>query len=231
MVGDAALREIIGADALVALTRAHLRATVLGVFALGLRTVKIIQAGFEHAHGFFFILQLAFFILTGDHQPGGHVRDAHGGVCTVDVLTAVTGRAVGIDADILLTDFHFHVLGLGQHGHGGGGGVDAAAGFGDGHALDAVYAGFKLEAREGAAARQRDHGFLYAAKLGIADIGDGSAHPAALGVAQIHAQKERGKQTGFLAACARAYFQNDVAVVVGIFGNKKKLEFFALQFF
>ena len=222
MIGDPALGEIVGADALVALAAAHLGLAVLGVSRVLLGAVEVIKARFQHLHGLFFIFQLALFVLTGDHQPGGHVGDAHGGVGAVDVLAAVAGSAISVDADILGLDLHLHVLRLGQHGHGGGGGVDAAPRLGDGHPLDAVYAGFVFHAGKGPHAVQGEHRFLHAAQFRIGNVHRLELKARPLGVALIHAQQQGSEQGRFLPARAGANFHHYAAVVVGVVGDQEQ---------
>src|SRR5207248_11300230 len=45
-------------------------------------------------------------------------------------------------------------------------------------------------------------------------------------VARIHAGNFRGEQSRFVASRARANFEDDVLLVVGIFGQQQHLEFF-----
>ncbi len=60
----------------------------------------------EHLHSHFLILMLAAFILAGDDDARGDVRDAHGGIRLVDVLAARAARAVRVCLQILRIDFH-----------------------------------------------------------------------------------------------------------------------------
>ena len=70
--------------------------------------------------------------------------DAHGGVGSVDALTAGAGGAVGVDAQVGLVDLNIDLIGLGQHGHRRGRRLDATLGLGLGDALHAVHAGLVL---------------------------------------------------------------------------------------
>ena len=220
MVGDAALGKIVGADALRAVARAHLKAAAGGILAVLLLALKLVQAGLEHAHGLFPILNLAALILTGDHQSRGQMGDAHGGVGAVDVLAARAGGAIGVDAQLGGVDADLHVLGLGQHGHRGGGGVDAAGGLGDGHALHAVHAGLVLELLEHVAPLNEQRALLHAAQLGGAVLDELGLPAVAVGVMGVHAQKLRGEQPGLVAARARAHLQHGVARIVRIPGQQ-----------
>ncbi len=86
----------------------------------------LVQAGAQHAHAFFAILDLRFFVLAADHGVGRQVRDAHGGVGRVDRLAARTGGTERIDAQVLGFDLDVHFFGFRQHRHRDGGSVHAA---------------------------------------------------------------------------------------------------------
>ena len=73
---------------------------------------QIIQLCTQHLQRLVFIFQLALFILAGDNQAGGQMGDAYSTVRAVDVLPAVAGGAVGIDAQILGVQFKLHFLGF-----------------------------------------------------------------------------------------------------------------------
>ena len=49
------------------------------------------QLGLEHLHGHGLVLELGAFVLTGDHDAGGQMGDADGGVGLVDLLPALAG--------------------------------------------------------------------------------------------------------------------------------------------
>ena len=89
--------------------RADLGAEVdvqLGVFNLArglalLFHLEFVQLRAQHAHGAFAVLVLRAFVLALATMPGGNVRDAHGGVGGVDVLSALAAGTVGVDAQCL----------------------------------------------------------------------------------------------------------------------------------
>ena len=64
--------------------------------------------------------------------------DTHGRFGLVDVLAAGPARAQGIYFQVVVVDIDVDVGRLGQHGDGGGRCMDAACGFGVGHALNAM---------------------------------------------------------------------------------------------
>lgn len=120
VIGHAPLREVIRAYALRAVAGADLGAALIGILRVALLAHHLVQAAAQYAHGLFAVLYLAALVLRRDDQAGGQVRYAHGGVGTVNMLTARARRAVRIYAQIVLVDLKIDVLDLGQHGHGRG---------------------------------------------------------------------------------------------------------------
>ena len=112
----------------------------------------------------------------------------------------------------------------GMHRHGAGRGVDAALRFGGRHALHAVAAGLELELRIGALADDARDDFLVAAHLARAFRHDLDLPALALGVARVHAEQVAGEQRRFVAAGAGADFEEDVALVVGVFRQQQLLQ-------
>ena len=78
----------------------------------------------------------------------------------VDVLAAGALGPHGVDLEIVGLDLDVDVLDLGQHCDSGGRGVDAALGFGVGHALNAMHAGLELQPGERPAALDLGDDFL-----------------------------------------------------------------------
>ena len=62
--------------------------------------LKIIQACFQDAHRIGFVLVLRTLTLADYHNPGFQMRQTHGTIGTVDVLTAGTAGAEGVNAQI-----------------------------------------------------------------------------------------------------------------------------------
>src|SRR4029077_6346486 len=102
----------------------------------------LIEPGAENAHGFGAILDLRFFVLLRNDEAAGNVGDAHGGISGVDGLAAGTGRAEGVNAQVLGFDLDVNFVGFGEDRDGGGGSVDAALRFRGGNALHAVDTAF-----------------------------------------------------------------------------------------
>ena len=65
MVGDAGLREIVGADAFAAVAGAHLGLALLGDLLLLLALLQVEKAGPQHLQGLGLVFVLRFFILAG----------------------------------------------------------------------------------------------------------------------------------------------------------------------
>src|SRR3990170_8682034 len=69
MVGDAPLREVVGADALGAVARADLAAAVLRPLGVALRPLKLVEARSQHLHRLGLVLVLGLLVLLADHEP------------------------------------------------------------------------------------------------------------------------------------------------------------------
>ncbi len=73
-----------------------------GFFAL--LQLDLVEAGAQHVPGLGTVLVLRAFLLAGNRDAGRDMRDAHGRVGRVDVLTTGTRRAVGVDAAVAFVD-------------------------------------------------------------------------------------------------------------------------------
>src|SRR3990170_6806705 len=216
VVGHPVLGEVVGTDLLGALAGADLgaagRLDLLALPAL----LGIEEAGAEDGHRLVAVLELGALVLADGDDAGGDVGDADGSRVLLDVLAAVAAGVDDIDPQLLLVDMHVHVVGLRQHGDGGGGGVDAAAGLGDGDALDAVDAALVLEARVGAAAAHLEDDLLEAAAVAGVGVQQLYRPALALRVAAVHAVEIGGEEGGLLAAGGGAHLHDDVLIGEGI---------------
>src|SRR5260370_21525522 len=99
-IGNAVLGEIVGADFFGAVAGLDLPAAFGGESGLPLLLLLFVQARSENTHGLGTVFDLRFFVLLGNDQTAGNVRDSYGGIRRVHRLPARTGRAEGIDAQI-----------------------------------------------------------------------------------------------------------------------------------
>src|SRR5581483_10600308 len=107
MVGDAVLREIVGADAFTAVAGADQRPPLLGSFAVQFLLLQFVDAAAQDTHGAFVVFVLAAFILALHFQlirRTALVPDAHGALGFVDVLAAGAAGAHAFPFDVLLAD-------------------------------------------------------------------------------------------------------------------------------
>ena len=88
VIGEAVLREIVGANFLAAVAGADHRLALFGQCRLLLLHFDFIEARSQYAHAFFAVLDLRFFVLATDYRVGGNVRDAHRGIRSVHRLAA-----------------------------------------------------------------------------------------------------------------------------------------------
>ena len=223
MIRHAALREVVGAYALVAHAGADLAAALGGDGLRLLAGLRLVEPRGEYLHGPVAVFVLAALVLALDHRAGGDVRYADGALRLVDVLAARAGRAEGVYLEVGGVYLELHLVHLGQDGDGDGAGVDAAPGLGLRHALDAVDAGLVLEARICARALDDEADLLDAAELRVVHVGDLGLPALGLGVHGVHAVEARGEERGLLPADAGAYLDDDVLAVVGVAGEHEEL--------
>ncbi len=203
-----------------------MRICVRRLLWLGFAFLRVVQAGGEDFHRLRFVGVLAASVLAFDHHACGQVGDADGGIGFIDVLPARAGCAEGVDAKVGWVQFDvFQFVRFGHDGNGAGGGVDAALAFGGGDALHAVSARFKFQTAVRPGADNTGDDFFIAAQFAFVGGHDFNLPTVALGVAAVHTQQIAGKQRGFVAARSGAYFDEDVFVVVGIFGQQQFLQF------
>jgi hypothetical protein len=99
MVGHAALREVVGADAFRAIAGTDLEAARLARRGGLLRLFGVEQPRVQQRHRARAVLVLAALVLAFDHDAGRQMRDAHRRLGGVDVLAAGAARPHRVDAD------------------------------------------------------------------------------------------------------------------------------------
>ena len=166
VIGHAALRKIVGADALAAVARSDQALAIDASFA-GAPSLLVEQPRRQHRHRLRAVAVLRAVVLAFDDEPRRQMRDAHRGVGLVDVLAAGARRAEGVDAEVGRIDGDVgDRVGFGHHRDGARRRVDAPLRLGLRHALHAVAARLELELRVGALADDAHDHFLVAAELG-----------------------------------------------------------------
>src|SRR5271154_88516 len=225
VIGHAVLGEVVGADFLGAVAGFDLAAALDGEGGFAPVLFLLVEARAEDAHGFGAVFDLRFFVLLGNHQAAGNVRDAHCGIRRVDGLAAGAGRAESIYAQILGFDLNVDIVGFGQHGNRGRGGVNASLGFRGGNALGAVHAAFVFELGINFVAVYGGYDFFHSAERRRGAFEHFHFPSLRFGVARIHAEKLAGEEGGFIAARAGTDFNDDALFVVGIFREQEQLEF------
>ena len=103
------------------------------------------EAAAQDLQRFILVLELAALVLALHHRTCGDMGHTDGAGGLVDVLTARTGGAEGVNAQVLHIQRKVHLLCLRHYRHGGGGGVDAALGLGLRHPLHPVHPALILE--------------------------------------------------------------------------------------
>src|SRR3546814_6250594 len=92
VIGDAALREIVGADAFRAVARADHRAARARAFGVQALAFGLVEPGAQDAERLGLVLVLRFLVLLDDDEAGGQMGDAHRRIGGVDRLADGPGR-------------------------------------------------------------------------------------------------------------------------------------------
>ncbi|MNX99056.1 hypothetical protein D3C86_1314880 [compost metagenome] len=222
MIGDAALREIVGADALGAVAGTDLALAVRRTFALHFLAFDIVKPRAQNLHGLGAVLMLGF-LRTGDDQTRRKMGDTNGGVGGVDVLAARTGSTHRIDANVFRANFDVDVFRFRQHGNRGGRGVDAAARFRFRHALHPVYAGFELQLGKYPSPADRGDDFFVTARFTLAGGKHFDFPPLGRCEALIHAEEITGEKCGLGPSRTGADFKDRAFFVRRILRKQQDL--------
>src|SRR3954452_15728849 len=101
MVGDAALRKIVGADALGAVARADLAAPLRRAFGIELAALLVVELGPQHPHRLSAILVLRPLLLHVNDDAARKMGDADRRLRLVDMLAAGAARAHRVDLEVV----------------------------------------------------------------------------------------------------------------------------------
>ena len=148
MIGHTVFRKVVGSNSLASVAGTDQALSLVRSLLVLLLLKVIIELRFQNPHSFGKVLVLRAFLETFDNNAGFMVRDPNRRSGLVDVLTTgATAGGVAFDFIILRLEIDLNVLGFRQHRDGRSRCMDAALGFGIGHALDAVAATFVLQVR------------------------------------------------------------------------------------
>src|SRR6185312_13747109 len=100
MIGDAALREVVRADALAAIAAADQALALGGLLGMALAAFLVAQPRREHRHRALAVAMLRAIVLAFDDDTGGEMREPNRRVGLVDVLAARARRAERVDAQV-----------------------------------------------------------------------------------------------------------------------------------
>ena len=229
MVGDAALREVVGADALAAVAAADLQLARLRLRCGGLARALSLRPA-SRFRRFIALSRLACWLrsvwLSTTIPLGTWVMRIADSVLLTCWPPAPQERKVSTFRSAGLISIGSPSAFDRDDRHGRGRGVDAALRFGFRHALHAVRAGFELQLRIRAAAFDARDDFLEAAVFARDWRIRLSTLPAlALGIARVHAEQVAGEDRRLVAAGAGAHFQVDVAFVARVLRDQVRQQF------
>ncbi len=100
VVGQAPLREVVGADAVAAVAAADQALARGGLLGGAFAAFLFLDARLQHLQRLGLVAVLAAAVLAFGHDAGGQVHHAHGRVGLVDVLAAGAAGAEGVDAQV-----------------------------------------------------------------------------------------------------------------------------------
>ena len=219
VVGHPVLGEVVGADLLRPLPRAHLRTAHRPHLRQPLPLLPFVQSGPQDSHRPRTVLELGALALAGGDYPSRRVGDAYSSRALLHVLPARPGGPVDVYSQIVGVNFHFYLVHLWQDGHGCGGGVDAPAGFGDGHPLHSMHAALVFQPGVGEGGRPpldgEDDLFepAYARLVETEKLGDPTV---ALGILVVHAIEVGCEQARLIAPCPGSDLHDHVPLIPGI---------------
>jgi len=223
VIGQPALREVVGPDPLRAVAAADLRAAIGGAGTLGPAALEVEEPRAQHFHGKLAVAVLRL-LARGHDDAARDMGDPNRRVGGVHVLAARARGTHRVDADVVRIDLHVDRLGLGQHGDGRRRCVDAAAALGLGHALHPMHAALIFQPGEDALALDPRHDFLDAAKLGRLLLDDLEAPAARIGIALIHPQQVGGEKRGLVAPRAGPDLDHRGPRIGGILGQEREAQ-------
>ena len=181
----------------------------LGVFhclllGLALAQFEFIQTRLEHLPGFVAVAVLGAVVLTLHDNAGRLVRQTHGGVGLVDVLTTRAGGTVGVGTHVGRVDvdldrvIHFRI----DH-HRAEAGMATGVGVERRFAHEAVNARLRAQEAVGVLARHLDSRALDAGHFALGFFEQFGREALALAVAQVHALEHAGPvlRLGTTGAC------------------------------
>ena len=224
MVRHAALREIVGADALRPVAGTNLALARCGTFRLQAGPLGIIKPRPQNLHRLGAVLVLRFLVLLANDDSGRDVGDPHRRVGGIDRLTARPRRPEDIDPQIAFLNVDIDILSLRQDGNSGSRGVNSATGLGLGNTLHTVNAGLEFQAREDVGAGDIGCRLLVTADPGLGDFHDLETPAVARREPLIHAEQVGSEKRGFIPACAGPNLQNGISRIIPVAWQQKKLQ-------
>jgi hypothetical protein len=168
---------------------------------------------------------LTFFVLALHNDTRGKVRDANGAFGLVDLLSAGSSGAHGVNLNVFRSDVDLDFIGFREHCDGGSAGVHAALSFRFRDSLDAVSAAFELQGVVGAVAGDGKNNFAEATKFGGTEFED-FCFPAALGaVGFVHLVEIACEEGGLITAGTGTNFHDAGSAGDGITGGGEVFQF------
>ena len=145
--------------------------------------------------------------------------DTDGRIGGIDPLATVATRAININTEVFGLDFQIFFGGFGEYCYSDSRGVNAALGFCNWHALNAVHASFKFELAVRFFTGELKDDFFHAASFIFVFRDEFRFEIVGFGIFLVKAVEFGSKKAGFVAAGASADFYDGRFVIFGVVGN------------
>ena len=224
MVSHPALREIVGADFLGAVSGSDLASAHFRFRIMSLLLFYVVKLCLQQGKCLGFILNLRLFRLAVYDNARRIMGQAHCRIGSIHTLSAVSRRPHHIHPDILLIDGDVNILiHLRHHSHADGRGMNAASALRLRHSLHSVYAALILHSGIGALAINHKLYFLHAADPDLVRVHGFYLPPPSFRIVYIHAVYLRRKKSRLISAGAGPDFHNHILFIVGILRQQQNL--------
>src|SRR5260370_26402320 len=140
------------------------------------------------------------------------MRDAPCRVGSIHALATVPGRAIDIDANIVVFDLDINiVISFWKNDYLGCGGMDAPVGFGNGNTLDAMGTAFVFQAPISALASDEKRDVFDSPLRGFVAIQDFNLPVPVISITAVHAEEFCCKKRRIVPTCSRLAGDNSIS--------------------
>jgi len=226
MVGDARLREVVGADFGAAVARRDHRLTFRCYGVVMLLERHIVELIAEHLERQFAVFGLFAGYLALNHDARRFMVELDLSFDLVDILSASARGASRLPFEVRRVDLDINLVSLREDSNGGSRGVDAALSLGDRDALDAMDTRLVFKNTISPFGRGRDieDDLLEATDRAFGERDHLSLEPTELAIFNIHTVEVASEERCLVAASAATDLDRTVFGVLRVRRDKKRAE-------